>query len=38
MCRKKRVVYGSDCDVPCSTEATDGGESENILKHEGLTK
>jgi predicted TIM-barrel fold metal-dependent hydrolase len=35
---KKRVVYGADCGVPCSTEATMEENRLNILSYEGLTE
>lgn len=35
---KKHVVYGADCGVPCSTEATMEENRKNILSFEGLTK
>lgn len=35
---KKHVVYGADCGVPCSTEATMEENRKNILAYEGLTE
>ncbi len=35
---KERVVYGADCGVPCSTEATMEENRKNILGYEGLTE
>jgi len=35
---KKHVVYGADCGVPCSTEATMEENRMNILGYEGLTE
>ena len=35
---KKHVVYGADCGVPCSTEATMEENRKNILGYEGLTE
>ena len=35
---KGHVVYGADCEVPCSTEATMEENRQNILAYEGFTE
>lgn len=34
----KHIVYGSDCGVPCTTEATAEANRQSLLSFEGLTK
>ncbi|KAE9400071.1 amidohydrolase 2 [Gymnopus androsaceus JB14] len=34
----KHIIYGSDCGVPCTTEATAEANRQSLLAFEGLTK
>lgn len=37
MTTPEKIVYGSDCGVPCTTESTMGANIEALLSFEGLT-